>query len=154
MSTLGSWPPQELPGLTDSTCKITSPCTRRYNCIAWAAKTNSRWWWPDPLGIGYWPLADRDVTIDCFVRAFESLGYKICLNESVEEGVEKVAIFGLKASDGSATPTHAALQLSSGEWTSKLGGFEDIVHKRVDSVNGPAYGRPLIFMSRPRPSST
>jgi len=150
----GKWPPDELPGLNDSTCRITSPDTPIYNCIAWAAKNNSRWWWPDPLGIGYWPLAERTATVDCFVKLFESLGYSICLNASREEGIEKVAIFGHKAPDRQATPTHAALQLSNGEWTSKLGPFEDVVHPDLYAVDGPVYGRPLVFMSRPRSART
>ena len=149
----GSWPPHELPGLTDSTCRVTSPYDTTYNCIAWAANTNSRWWWPDQMGVGYWPIAERETTVGCFVKAFEALGYRICLSGALEEGIEKVAIFGQKAQDGSAIPTHAALQLQNGEWTSKLGAFEDIVHSDVNAVNGPVYGRPLVFMSRPRQSN-
>jgi len=84
------------------------------------------------------------------MSAFETLGYKYCLNGALENETEKVAIFGYKAPDGSAIPTHAALQLENGEWTSKLGRFEDIAHPDVNAVNGPVYGRPLVFMSRPR----
>ncbi|HEY6350039.1 MAG TPA: hypothetical protein VI636_11580, partial [Candidatus Angelobacter sp.] len=64
--------------------------------------------------------------------------------------LEKIAVFGHKAQDGTVTPTHAALQLESGEWTSKLGPFEDITHKKLEDVNGPTYGKPVCFMSRPR----
>jgi hypothetical protein len=46
-------------------------------------------------------------------------------------------------------PTHAALQLPSGEWTSKLGPFEDISHAHENDVNGPAYGAVRFYMSRP-----
>ena len=49
-----------------------------------------------------------------------------------------------------SVPTHAALQLESGAWTSKLGDFEDIEHVTVDAVNGPLYGRPVAFLSRRR----
>jgi hypothetical protein len=38
-------------------------------------------------------------------------------------------------------PTHAALQLESGDWTSKLGDFEDISHSTIEAVSGPVYGR-------------
>jgi hypothetical protein len=146
----GNWPQNEFPNLTDTNCSVTSPVTRRYNCIAWAAKNNTRWWWPDPFGIGYWPLAERRVTFDCFVKAFESLGYRVCLSDALEEGFEKIAIYGIKSPDGSALPTHAALQLNNGEWTSKLGQFEDISHKSAEDLIGPVYGRPLVFMSRPK----
>jgi hypothetical protein len=148
----GSWPPNEFPYLTDATCEVTSPATGRYNCIAWAAKDDRRWWWPDPLGIGYWPLSAnrRDISLSGFVAAFESLGYQLCLSESLEVGLEKIAIYGIQDAGGTVLPTHAALQLPSGEWTSKLGNFEDITHPIVDSVCGPVYGRTLAFMVRPR----
>lgn len=150
----GSWPADKLPGLTSSTCRVTSPDDTTYNCIAWAASTNSRWWWPDDRGIGYWPIAERQVKVECFVKAFEALGYKICLNDALEKGIEKIAIFGHKTPNTDAVPTHAALQLSNGEWTSKLGPCEDIIHPDLNAVNGPAYGRPLVFMSRTKPISS
>jgi hypothetical protein len=149
----GSWSPDELPDLTDLTCRVTSPRTSTYNCIAWAASANSRWWWPDDKGIAYWPIAERKLTVDCFVKAFETLGYKICLDDALEPGIEKIAIFIGKALDGSMIPTHAALQLPSGEWASKLGPLEDIVHPDVNAVNGPLYGRPYVYMCRPRANS-
>ena len=93
------------------------------------------------------------MTVDCFVKAFQHVGYKICMSESFEDGAEKIAIFGHKAQDGTSVPTHAALQLPNGKWTSKLGQFEDITHSTVDALSGPVYGRPLVFMSRPRPSA-
>jgi hypothetical protein len=70
----GSWPPDDLPYLNDSTCRETSALDRRYNCIAWAAGVDNRNWWPDPMGIGYWPpTAPRKATIEAFVHAYETL---------------------------------------------------------------------------------
>lgn len=147
----GSWPPQELPYLTDDTCEVTSPAVRRYNCIAWAAGKDDHNWWPDPMGIGHWPIGvPREVTVDAFMRAYETEGYKLCLTPNLEPGIEKIALFGVKNPDGSTSPTHAALQLESGEWTSKLGPFEDVKHPDLESVNGPVYGKPVLFMCRPR----
>ena len=153
----GSWPAGEFPYLSNATCQVTSPPTPTYNCIAWSAKEDWRWWWPDHFGIGYWPPppVSREETMQAFVEAFESLGYRLCPNGSLEVGLEKIAIFGKKNAepDGpAAIPTHAALQLNSGEWTSKLGAFEDIAHTTVEAVTGPTYGRPMIFMARPRPT--
>jgi hypothetical protein len=108
------------------------------------------------MGVGYWPPppVQREETIQAFVEAFESLGYKICYDGSLEAGIEKVAIFGAKnpVPNEPTVPTHAALQLSSGEWASKMGPLEDIEHLTVDAVNGPIYGRPMVFMSRPHPA--
>lgn len=147
----GSWPQHELPYLTVATCSITSAASRRYNCIAWAAGEDIRNWWPDPIGVGYWPPnVPREVTIDAFMRAYETRGYRLCYDGNLEEGIEKIAIFGI-GPNGSEAPTHAALQLPAGEWTSKLGPFEDVRHKTADAVNGPVYGRVICYMARPRP---
>jgi hypothetical protein len=148
----GSWPQHELPLLTEATCEVTSMSSRQYNCIAWAAGDDKHVWWPDPIGIGRWPTkVPRVVSIDAFVKAYETLGYKLCYDNSLEAGIEKVAIYGIiNPADGTTVPTHAARQLESGEWTSKLGPFEDVRHKTIDDVNGPVYGRAIYFMFRPR----
>lgn len=146
----GSWPKHELPYLTADSCQITSNASRGYNCIAWAAKDEFHNWWPDPMGVGYWPAGvPRTVTVDAFMQAYMTLGYKLCFDGSLEAGLEKIAIFAT-GPQGSEIPTHAALQLESGEWTSKLGPFEDVRHKTVDAVNGPVYGKPICYMSRQR----
>lgn len=150
---LGNWPLHELPNLTDDNCDVTSSQTPRYNCIAWAAGNDRRWWWPDPQDIGYWPEgAPREQSIDAFVKAFETLGYALCMDPSLQVGIEKIAIYGVKNPDGTTLPTHASLQLASGKWTSKLGPLEDISHSHADSVTGPVYGKVVCFMSRRRPT--
>jgi hypothetical protein len=128
--------------------------SRQYNCIAWAAGNDTHWWWPDPMGVGRWPAnVPRVVTMDAFVKAYETLGYQLCYDNSLEVGLEKVAIFGkTNPADGSVFPTHAALQLESGEWTSKLGPLEDVRHKTVEAADGPLYGRAHYYLSRPRRS--
>jgi hypothetical protein len=145
-----SWSPREHPYLNPQTCAITSPKANRYNCIAWAAGDDKNAWWPIK---GYWPpKVPRERTLEAFIQAFETCGYKLCKDGALEAGVEKIAIFGTtNPRDGSITPQHAALQLESGEWTSKMGPLEDITHKSVHDVNGPCYGEPKRYMSRPRP---
>lgn len=153
----GSWPAWELPGLNALSCEITSKETKRYNCLAWAAQEDFRWWWPDPLGVGYWPPSvTREVSIQAFMDAYATLGYTLCLNASLEDGVEKLAIYAVQSPlDGDWMPTHAALQLPSGLWSSKLGPFEDVSHNTPDAVSGPVYGKPVVYMCRlrvPNPS--
>lgn len=80
-----------------------------------------------------------------FCRGFETLGYVTCPDSVLEKGWEKVALFA-KAND---EPAHAARQLESGRWTSKLGGSKDIAHE-LEAVCGPYYGNPVLFMKRPR----
>jgi hypothetical protein len=89
--------------------------------------------------------------MEAFVEAYGTLGFRLCFDgPSLEPGVEKLALFGTRtAEDESPVPTHAALQLESGEWTSKLGDFEDISHAPVDALNGPVYGKVIYYLSRP-----
>jgi hypothetical protein len=147
----GSWPQWELPLLTNENCVIRSPKKKAYNCIAWAAGDATRWWWPVPLrGINYWPKGvPREESLDAFILAFGTVGFFPCADGSLQDGVEKVALFA-KRKDGVLIPTHAALQLESGEWTSKIGLFEDIHHLTLDAVNGPIYGESRRFLARQR----
>ena len=57
--------------------------------------------------------------------------------------MEKVAIYLLNG-----MPTHAARQLSTGKWTSKLGLSIDIEHDSPDVLDGPEYGKASIFLKR------
>jgi len=123
---------------------ISSPATIEYNCIAWAAGDNETWWWPDPFKQYYWPSETiREESIDAFVKAFELLGYTICPDAEYEKGYEKVAIY----SKPDGKPTHAARQIDSEKWTSKIGKLEDIEHD-INSLSGSIYGEPVVFLKR------
>jgi len=99
------------------------------------------------MGIGYWPPnVDRNTTLDSFLRAYGTLGYAPCADDTLEAGFEKIAIYV----DIVGEPTHAALQLADGRWTSKMGDFEDIEHLTPQDVGGPGYGKPHSYMKRPR----
>lgn len=91
------------------------------------------------------------MTIEAFIGAYATVGYSQCANGAVEAGIEKVALFAIQTGNG-LIPTHAARQLETGEWTSKLGRFEDICHPMLEAVNGPTYGQPICYLSRPRPA--
>lgn len=134
------------PYLMNSDYSIESPATIEYNCIAWAAGDTEAWWWPDPQYVHYWPPSiPRTETIEAFIKAYEILGYTICEDAGYESGFEKIAIFvGDKGK-----PTHAARQLSSGYWTSKLGWWEDIEHTTLDGLEGKWYGSVAIILKRP-----
>ena len=124
---------------------ITSPPDRRYNCIAWAAGDQTRWWWPDASECGYWPESlSREWTTSAFIAAFATLGYAVCETGELADGVEKVALYV-----ANGRPTHAARQLDDGAWSSKCGRAEDIRHV-LTSLAGEIYGEPTIFLARPR----
>lgn len=146
----GSWNKADFPNLVLGAYKLTSPQDRRYNCIAWAADDDKKKWWPDPFGIGKWPSGvPRNETIQAFEQAFQALGYARCPNGKHEKKYEKIALYATPLG-----PTHAARQLPNGNWTSKLGDFEDIEHFTVDGVDGPLYGTSVLFMRRRRKPRT
>lgn len=134
------------PYLTTGRYVITSPATPYYNCIAWAAGEDFRWWWPTP-GVYFWPAhVPAEETVDAFTTAFESIGYSVCADGTLEAGFEKVVIYTTQA----GVPTHMARQLPSGAWTSKLGSDVDLEHRATRDVEGPAYGAATRFLKRRR----
>jgi hypothetical protein len=151
----GGWQTWEIPHLNDHNGSIQSPPSNRYNCIAWAAGVTSQWWWPDAIMIMrklcYWPPnVPIELTFNAFLQAYGTLGYQECPDSSLETGFEKIAIYGQTTFFGNLEPTHAALQLPDGRWTSKLGRFEDVEHDNLLAVSGPAYGVAVRYMRRSR----
>jgi len=128
--------------------KFTSPKTKRYNCMAWAAGETNRNW--DPAPGYYWPSGIPDDSSPASgIAAFSTLGYEECGNDgSLEEGVEKIALYV----DSDGDMSHAARQLSDGTWTSKIGDLQDISHDSPDLLIGGEYGEIHTFMKRRRPS--
>ena len=84
--------------------------------------------------------------MSAFRDAFASLGYTVCDSEELEAGHEKIALLAL-----AGVPKHAARQLPSGRWTSKLGLLEDIEHDLHD-LEGTQYGSVIIIMKRAQPA--
>lgn len=129
--------------MMETNYRITSPQDVQYNCIAWAAGENDVWWWPDDMFYAHWPdTVPRQVTIEAFIQAFSTKGYYQCDDGSLEKGFEKIALYALNEK-----PTHAARQLSDGNWTSKLGRNHDISHP-IDALDGPAYGSVTLFLKK------
>lgn len=142
------------PRLQDFNFEVTSPATRIYNCIAWAAEDNLRWWWSDPENICWWPPGvRRELTIAAFVDAFSTLGYRLHFDSSLEAGFEKVALYARSLTTGELIPTHAALQLGSGLWSSKLGMREDIMHEAPEALESEVYGKVVCYLARPARTS-
>jgi hypothetical protein len=145
----GNWKPSDFPHLNKLNHKIKSDPDPSYNCLSWAAEEPSRRW--DPTFGYYWPPgAPRQRTVEAFVKAFETKGCEVCKNADLEEEFEKIAIYA----DGSGIGTHVARQLKNGEWTSKIGDFQDIEHSSLKCLNGPCYGSPVAYMRRPMPPSS
>ena len=134
------------PGLRGGAYDITSAIDPSYNCAAFAAHEQEEWWdpyrpdgvWPDDL--------ERDASIGHFIALYERKGFVACVDGAFEIGFEKIALYA----DASGAFGHAARQLESGLWTSKLGELEDIQHASLESLANPDYGQPSRFMKRPR----
>lgn len=133
------------PHLKTTGYQVTSPASPDYNCIAWVATEDSRWWEPDPQGLYYWPeTSPREFTLEAYLQVFISLGYTPSDTAALELGFEKIAIYV----NTQGMPTHAARQLANGRWTSKLGKSEDIEHS-LEGLQGPVYGSVAQILRRP-----
>lgn len=136
---------EDFPNLRNTGYRITSPATIEYNCIAWAARDDSRWWEPDPFDLYFWPEgAPRELTVDAVIQAYTTIGFVLCQTSELEPGVEKIAIYV----HSNGTPTHTARQLPSGKWTSKLGQSEDIEHE-LNGLTNSEYGSVARILKRP-----
>ena len=131
------WIDEEFPGID---YKVTSEQDSVYNCIAWAAGHDDDWWSHDE---DYYWIGERGADIQNLVELFGALGYVECDSDTREAGYVKVALY----SDGGDW-THAARQLESGRWTSKLGIYEDIEHESPQDLRGDLYGEVHCIMRR------
>jgi len=113
------------PSLVGTDYSEESDPTDIYNCIAFAFGDTQNWWWPKK-GYGmYWPpgfpISD---SVETLTKIFEVHGYSACDHYEQESGYEKVVIY---SRDGRIK--HAARQMKSGRWASKLGEEQDIEHE-------------------------
>jgi hypothetical protein len=104
--------------------ELTSERDINYNCFAWAAEEQDTWW--GTSSDDYWPAGIvREVTLEAYIHAYETIRYEICQNELYEARYEKIALYV----NDLGKPIHASRQLSDGKWTSKVGEWEDIKHE-------------------------
>ena len=97
--------------------------------------------------MGYrWPNAPRTPELASLIAVFVGLGFVVCADGALEAGVEKVAVYR----DADGKWTHAARQLESGEWTSKIGSLRDVRHATPECLNSDLYGEVGGFLKRPR----
>ena len=145
MTTTIDWLRQTFRKLKSGTYAVTSDFSDEYNCIAWAADETDHHWWPIDCPDVYWPLKPPyDDSLEGFVKAFATRGYKRCANGRVEKRFDKVAIYV----DANGKPKHMAKQLG-GVWSSKLGVEGcDIAHEYLDGINCPNYGEAKHFLRR------
>jgi hypothetical protein len=139
---------QEFQLLSHLNHECTSDETTLYNCIAYAAGDESKWWQPEQLDDRptFWPEgAITDYSLEALISVFEILGYTECNDGTLEPGFEKVALYA----KANGEYGHAARQEPDGYWKSKLGDWEDIRHRTPEVVQCPGYGDAVKYMKRP-----
>ena len=125
------------PNLALTEYTVTSPKSQEYNCFAWVVGDQSRWWQPTPEDEFYWvPGVPMEETLSAYIQAYQTLGYATCDNAILEVGYKKIALYV----NDQGVPTHAAKQLLTGKWSSKLGWLEDIEHE-LEGLVGEKYGK-------------
>ena len=135
------------PHLTDANHRKTSPETPSYNCFGWAILSGEvlmgpkkGWLWPDNV--------PSDLRMSSFVQALASYGFEPCPTGDLEPAFEKIVLYG-----SGEIVTHAARQLDTGRWTSKLGIFgDDIEHDTPEAISGGEYYAILAYFRRHRPA--
>jgi hypothetical protein len=138
------------PNLAITKYNVTSPKSQEYNCFAWAAGDQERWWQPTPEDEFYWVQGvPMEETLSAYIQAYQTLGYKSCDETKLEVGYEKIALYV----DDEGIPVHAARQTPTGQWTSKLGALEDIEHE-LQGLTGERYGNVGQILRRINPSKT
>lgn len=135
------------PRLANADYETTSDESRDYNCIAYAADDCLRKWeWTPFPTPGYYrpPQAIAGDSLEALQSAFAAIGYELCAGPEREDGFDKVALY--VGPDG--TWSHAAKQRHDGQWSSKLGTWEDIRHATLMDVGDGDYGTPHSYMRR------
>ncbi len=135
---------------------VTSEPTMVYNCIAWALGQRNEWWEPYspgsiPEARVYWPAGlphNRDP--ETLRQLFQQEGFTDCENGDFDPAVVKIALYRIPDGNGGYRWTHAARQLKTGLWTSKLGSSYEVTHRKPDDLDGALYGTVYAYMSKPR----
>jgi len=136
------------PNLALTEYTVTSPKSQEYNCFAWAAGDQERWWQPTPEDQFYWVQGvPMEETLSAYIQAYQTLGFMTCDSAELEAEFEKIALY---VDDGGIL-VHAAKQLSTGKWSSKLGWLEDIEHE-LEGLTGERYGNVGQILRRSKPT--
>jgi hypothetical protein len=139
---------KDFPNITYNNSRQTSESNEEYNCISWALGNTHEWIWPG-LNITNtkWPIdIPRLLNKNIFIKLFESYGFKLIPNKDtgLVFDLQKIVLYV----DYYNKPTHAARQLPSGRWTSKIGANLDIEHDTPEVLEGPLYGKVDIVMAK------
>lgn len=134
------------PNLREEDYDKRSEQTDAYNCIAYAMGDEQKYWWPTPRYGCYWPPGfERSNDLPVVIKICEVFGYRQCATGEHEQGYEKIALY-----ENEEGVQHAAKQLQSGVWKSKIGELEDIEHVSPEVLESDDYGKVTTYMKRRR----
>ena len=130
------------PNRTAENTRDKSPEDLSYNCFGWALGEivimAPRHKWPEGAAL--------NMRVDSVVQAYELLGFEKADSAELEDGIEKIAVYGT-----GEWADHAARQTESGQWTSKLGlAGKDVEHDSLDAVSGGVYGSMIQILKHSR----
>ncbi|MGZ5481192.1 MAG: DUF7689 domain-containing protein [Pyrinomonadaceae bacterium] len=138
---------QLFPKLCGTPWAIKSRKTRRYNCLAWAAREKHRRW--DFTKGAYWPPGVKRLSgIAYLVGAYLAEGFSVS-NQSACQSYDSTSD-SIVLYERNLIGMHAARLLANGMWSSKLGDLEDVQHKTPEDISGTRYGNPIVYMKRKR----
>jgi hypothetical protein len=135
------------PNLRTGNYHKTSEETNIYNCVAWVFNIKT-----EPIDLSVDENGDpmpvpQYLMPQVYIEYFEQRGFTKCDTPDLEAGIEKIALYV----HTSGTFEHVALQLENGNWSSKVGEYEDIEHYNLEAIEKPDYmGIASIFMKRER----
>jgi hypothetical protein len=142
-----TWSHPEFPNLVNGI--KSSEADEKYNCASFAAGNTTKFWDPFMGAFGgdyYWPpKARKGRGVECFIEAFQTIGYELCSDGELDPSCEKIVFY----LDDNRIVHHVARQLADGRWTSKLGQNVDIVHTTPECLVSDSYGKPRCYMHRP-----
>jgi hypothetical protein len=144
---------RDFPKLVADGWRKTSEATSDYNCFAFALHDQDDWYSPLPIWGYYWPAdkLPRNTALPTMIELYRyEGGFEPCAHGEYQEGFEKIALYVNQAGN----VTHAARQVDSRTWTSKLGNLADIEHPLLSSLEDAGikrddYGGVTQFLMRP-----
>jgi len=122
-----------------------------YNCFGFALGYNQ--WWEPPVFIdelianeeAIWPLGlSESLDIDNYIAAARTERFYVSQDAMWEESCDTIMLY---FTTNDRKFQHAARQVSSGVWSSKLGTGSDITHA-IDGIDRIDFGTGRIYMKR------
>ena len=115
-----------------------------------------QWWEPYAAGgiaedRGHWPEGlPHDREPGTLRELFRREGFVDCEDGSLDPVMVKIALYRVQDDVGGYIWTHAARQLKTGLWTSKLGSSYEVTHRSTGDLEGELYGAVYAYMAKPR----